>query len=332
MSRVDLHPEDLLSGADGEGTLTADDRARLEEHLASCDACAFERAAVRDFAAALEREEGGDRALADEALAGALEELRWRALPVRGSRGRAGAGRMSRVLLVAAVALAAGVAAAAGTWYAISMTRRGGTAAHAAPIADASSAVASTDAAAHGPAQAPPRGPGAPQPAIGTPEPAVAPPPPAPIAPDVSAASHPHPRPPQRPVEPPVSPGETAQAIFARANTARRVGDYEAAARAYDELGRRFPGSREEVLSRATLGTLLLQVLGQPQRALGLFDSYLAAAPGGALVEEALVGRAVALGRLGRNAEERAAWEVLLAQFPASSQADRARQRLEELQ
>jgi TolA-binding protein len=126
-------------------------------------------------------------------------------------------------------------------------------------------------------------------------------------------------------------PGETAEVLLVRADTARRIGDIEAASRAYDELGRRFPGSREEVLSRATYGTLLLEVLGLPQRALGLFDSYLADAPTGALAEEALVGRAEALGRLGRAARERAAWEELLARFPESGHADRARARLEEL-
>ena len=128
-----------------------------------------------------------------------------------------------------------------------------------------------------------------------------------------------------------VAPGETAADLFARANRARRAGDWGAAVGLYEELGRRFGGSREEVLSRVTFGTLLLEVLRQPQRALGLFERYLEAAPGGSMAEEALVGRAVALGQLGRDARERAAWETLLERFPGSAHAERARRRLDEL-
>jgi DNA-directed RNA polymerase specialized sigma24 family protein/TolA-binding protein len=345
MRRVDLHPEELLDAEREAREPTAHDRARLDEHLAACEACTFERAAVKDFAAALGREEAGDRAAADQALAGAIERLHLRARPGRGVEGRATAGRMSRGLLVAAVIAAASVAGAAGTWFAVALIRSSESAEPPAPAAKpAGPATAPAAPAAVPPAPTSPEPRGrsprharaplppdvsAPPPVVPGLPPVVAPDPP-PAVPANPAAMHPPRRPPSPP-EPAVSLGDTAPTLFTRANAARRVGDFEAAVEAYEELARRYPGSREEVLSRATFGTLALNVLGAPQRALGLFDAYLATAPDGTLAEEALVGRAEALDDLGRDAEERAAWEELLARFPDSSHGDRARARLEVL-
>ena len=47
---VDVHPEDLFD-REQEGTLTADERRRLDSHTIQCAACAIVRSAVRDFAA-----------------------------------------------------------------------------------------------------------------------------------------------------------------------------------------------------------------------------------------------------------------------------------------
>jgi TolA-binding protein len=85
------------------------------------------------------------------------------------------------------------------------------------------------------------------------------------------------------------------------------------------------------VLARVTVGWLRLERLGDPGGALASFDAYLAASPDGTLAEESLVGRALALMQLGRAVEERAAWETLLARFPDSANAGRARRRLAEL-
>jgi hypothetical protein len=49
------------------------------------------------------------------------------------------------------------------------------------------------------------------------------------------------------------------------------------------------------------------------------------------LREDAVIGKALALGRLRRYAEERRAWKALLEQFPASAYAERARARVLEL-
>jgi TolA-binding protein len=120
----------------------------------------------------------------------------------------------------------------------------------------------------------------------------------------------------------------SAAELFARANLLRRRDEVSEAAAVYRELQRSFPGSAEELLSRVVLGRLLLDRLGEPTAAIVQFDSYLAGASQGSLREEALVGRAVALGRLGRVTEERHAWNALLDAFPRSTSAARARARI----
>ena len=122
----------------------------------------------------------------------------------------------------------------------------------------------------------------------------------------------------------------TADALFADANRARRAGDYPRALRRYAELRRAYPGSRQEMTARVVVGDLQLEE-GPARDALANFDSYLAADPDGTLSEEARVGRAVALMRLGRRDEEREAWSQLLRVHPNSVQGARARRRLAEL-
>jgi hypothetical protein len=140
----------------------------------------------------------------------------------------------------------------------------------------------------------------------------AAPPPPEPpggAAPSSSAAS------------------ESAASLFARANEARRQGSRPRALALYRELQRRHPGSPEARLSQAIVGRVLLEE--DPKAALDAYDAYLE--EGGDLAEEALVGRAQAQQRLGDVAGERAAWQALLARFPGSLHAARARARLAEL-
>jgi TolA-binding protein len=120
----------------------------------------------------------------------------------------------------------------------------------------------------------------------------------------------------------------SAAELFARANLLRRRDEVTEAAGVYRELQRSFPGSAEELLSRVVLGRLLLDRLGDSKAALAQFESYLAGASQGSLREEALVGRAVALGRLGRATDERNAWNALLDAFPRSTSAARARARI----
>jgi TolA-binding protein len=126
------------------------------------------------------------------------------------------------------------------------------------------------------------------------------------------------------------TPRPSADALFADANRARRMSDYGLALRRYADLRRAYPGTREEITARVVVGQLML-AQGSSREALARFDSYLAASPEGTLAEEARVGRALALMRLGRRDEEREAWGQLLRNHPGSVQGVRARSRLGEL-
>jgi TolA-binding protein len=120
----------------------------------------------------------------------------------------------------------------------------------------------------------------------------------------------------------------TAGELFASATRARRDKNDAEAIRLYRELQRRYPDSRESQASRVVLGQLLLDRT-DPEKALGEFDRYLGDGGTGTVTEEALVGRALALEKLGRREEERAAWRELLAKFPSSVHAAQARARLQ---
>lgn len=119
----------------------------------------------------------------------------------------------------------------------------------------------------------------------------------------------------------------TAAELFASATRARHDKKDDEAIRLYRELQRRYPDSREAKASRVVLGQLLLDRT-DPNQALGEFDRYLDGGAKGTVTEEALVGRATALEKLGKKAQERAAWQELLAKFPNSVHAARAKQRI----
>jgi TolA-binding protein len=147
-----------------------------------------------------------------------------------------------------------------------------------------------------------------------------------------AAASSPEPaQEPARPAAPAAVESASASELFSRANQARRDGKVTEAVRLYRALQERFSGTSEELVSRVTLGRLLLDRLGDSRGALVQFNSYLASPGGGALREEAMVGRALSLGRMGRSAEERAAWKALLDTWPKSTHQKRAQARLAEL-
>jgi TolA-binding protein len=121
----------------------------------------------------------------------------------------------------------------------------------------------------------------------------------------------------------------TAATLFRDARAARRQGELATARSLYAELQASFPESAEARVSRVALGKLLLMA-GDGAAAERQFRLYLAGS-GGDLIEEALLGRAEALGRLGRSGEERRVWQELGARYPSSVYAERARKRLDEL-
>jgi TolA-binding protein len=123
---------------------------------------------------------------------------------------------------------------------------------------------------------------------------------------------------------------QEAGALFSDANAARRAGELGRARRLYAALIAEHPSSDEAGLSRVSLGKLLLAA-GEAKAAEREFRRYLESG-GGQLSEEALVGQAQSLGRLGRADDERGAWERLLQAHPSSVYAVQARQRLEAIE
>ena len=123
-------------------------------------------------------------------------------------------------------------------------------------------------------------------------------------------------------------PMNDASSVFSAAAAARRASDFGRARSLYLRLEREFPASSEAQLARVSLGKVLL-TMGRAAEAERQFALYLGS--GGSLTEEALLGRAQSLARLGRQAEEQRVWEALLHDFPSSVYAGTARQRLSAL-
>jgi outer membrane protein assembly factor BamD (BamD/ComL family) len=125
-----------------------------------------------------------------------------------------------------------------------------------------------------------------------------------------------------------VKPPDSASSLFEEASAARRRGRMLEAAGLYRDLEARFPASPEARLSIAVVARMELD-LGEAAAAASGFGAYLATGDR-ALREEAMAGRAIALGRLGRTSDEVAAWRELLRAYPGSSYANVARTRLEQ--
>jgi len=119
----------------------------------------------------------------------------------------------------------------------------------------------------------------------------------------------------------------SAAAQFAKANRLRKAGHTRAAIAAYRRLQRQHPNSSEARLSRVVLGRILLQQ-GAEDAAQRQFAGYVGNDSGGSLTEEALFGQATALRMSGKTAEERRVYQQLIARFPQSIYAERARERL----
>jgi TolA-binding protein len=121
----------------------------------------------------------------------------------------------------------------------------------------------------------------------------------------------------------------TPATLFEQASAARRAGDYGRSSALFTELQGRFPRSPEAHLAEISLGKLLL-ASGRTERALMHFRRYLDSG-GGPLGEEALVGSAESLMRLGWTADERRAWQELLEKYPTSVHAARASSRVRQI-
>jgi tetratricopeptide (TPR) repeat protein len=292
---ADEHPEDLLDRA-RQGGLPSAEQTTLEHHLAQCAVCAVQLSLAPRF----ERElapQPRDELLYQRAAERAIQRLQQS--PVRGRR-RA-LPRWSRWAAAAAL-LVVGVTGAAAVVSRRIWTRP--LALTPAPIAARPVPAAAIRAVEPAPVEAPPAPPEAP---------------PAKAASAMSRAPH---------------PAVTAATLFELGEGLRREGRVGAAISTYRRLQATFPATAEAHLSFALAGQLLLKQ-GRPGEALAAFDRHLRSGDQsddvGGVREEALAGRADALEQLHRGSEAAVAWKVLLARYPRSVYADKARARLEQL-
>jgi tetratricopeptide (TPR) repeat protein len=123
----------------------------------------------------------------------------------------------------------------------------------------------------------------------------------------------------------------TASELLTRAQEQRAARNVRGAAATYERLIQSYPGSAEAHASLVSLGTIQLDRLGKPGRALRLFDRYLARSRRGTLAQEAAYGRARALRALGRRQAEIDGLKQFLETYPGAVQAGLARQRLTEI-
>jgi hypothetical protein len=116
---------------------------------------------------------------------------------------------------------------------------------------------------------------------------------------------------------------------LAQANLMRQNGRWKEAEVAYLASAKRFAAASEAEVASLAAAALRLEHLADPQGALSLYESV---ARGGRLNVEALYGVARSQRLLGNQPAEQAALSKVIEQAPQSLQADRARQRLMQLQ
>jgi len=353
MTSPELHPDDLLDKEAREG-LSAPEQAKLDEHLRLCAVCRFERDARDDFRAEFEAE--ARRSKNPSIPQVPVEKSEAPAPSSAPTSRRRALGRVRWLPLLAAAILVAGGAAAEWAVHASNETAPVPGAVESANEPAPSSEPRDHRRTAAVPSPSPSPLASEPLAPTASEEPISPPPAPSHAAPErrvhlESAPPATHPREAQSAAHPPAvlstsavaaeiapppsatqeevrppPPPATAASLLSNANEARKRGAYDEALRDYDDLSQRFPGSPEATLALAISGRLLLD-RGDATYALRRFDAYLASGSG-ALREEAMLGRALALQRLGRAGEEAAAWRALLDAFPRSVHAARARARL----
>jgi TolA-binding protein len=339
MSSPELHPDDLLDKED-RGALSSDEHSRLVDHLALCSVCRFERQVRSDFRGEFESAaRRAKMATAPVALAPTVKTVAPTLTEQRAAIPRRRMLTRPRFFALLAAALLTATAAAAeftsfglggieiGTSpsssdlgdvreapSALGSSRRPGTtsafdaaiSSAVPPVVEATLPSPSSDPSARAAR------------IVAMSSRNVAALVPSPLAPP-PAASAPE----------PLTPPRDAATLFAEAGDARRRGSYDDALRLYGDLSREHPSSAEGLAAHAILGRLLLD-RGNYPGALAHFDTYLKSGVP-FLREESLLGRAVSLQHMGNAPSESAAWSALLAEFPRSVHAARARTRLSEL-
>jgi ferric-dicitrate binding protein FerR (iron transport regulator) len=122
--------------------------------------------------------------------------------------------------------------------------------------------------------------------------------------------------------------GHTPESMIKLAQAYRSRRMFSAAARTYERLVAKFPGSPSAANALVSLGQLELTALGDPASALERFDAYLDRSPSGPLAAEARVGRVRALARLGRVSQLESAARDYLSVHPSGRAAAEMHRRL----
>lgn len=117
----------------------------------------------------------------------------------------------------------------------------------------------------------------------------------------------------------------SSEDLAALADAARYVGSDDLARRTLLAQRQRFAGSARAAQASFLLGRLEDESMGSAARAIGWYDRYLAEAPHGAYVSEALGRKMVALEGAHRRAEAKAMATDYLHRFPTGSYAHAAR-------
>jgi len=310
MNAIANCPDDLLVRArQGRGGLSLVEQQRLESHLSGCGLCRM-AASLGDSLGRSSSPDVEDVAMAERLIAHLLSpvavgERRLRAPAPTPSRARGFRSRRRRLVdarmaVAAALLLLIAGGASAAWWRYVPSWRR--------PSPELRQPEPAVQA---GPKRRRAASHAVREPA---PEPEVTPAPPAIVEPPAAAAVRVRP---------------AAAELFRQANQERRAGRFDRAIASYRTLQRAQPRTQEATLSYLSMGELYLE-RDQPEAALAAYDGYLNTGDV-ALAEEALVGKASALERLGRVAAERAVWVTLLARHPQSDYRWRAQQRLDQL-
>lgn len=282
------HPEEALDRI-SNGTASAQDKAAVNEHVATCRVCALQLRVAGAKEVPGTARAAFDARQNDRVVSLAIQKVG------RKKPALVALARRPRVLFAAAcLLLMAGAAGAA--WMVRDAHRPSSPPGLVGSAAPAVSSLPLRTAAAVE---------------------IVPPPMPLPAAPESAVAERAAVKPP--PAEP------TASALFEQGTALRAQNKRAAAILVFEKLQRAYPESRESRLSYALVGTLLLEQR-RPAEALAQFDRHLAVR--GAADQEALAGRASAYQQMGRGADEAKAWRRLLAAHPDSIYATRATQRL----
>ncbi len=347
MTVVGLHPEELFDKLI-EGELTPSERERLMAHLEGCEVCRFEHAARADFQAEALMLAPGDPPALLPVRAPARQPL-----PTPRRRSRLLVWGLAAAALISASGALASAMTGKAPWSALSITLTRSpeskqAVARTTPAERATTTIVTPPAAVAS----------EPAPASGAAVAASAMvdevPPIVPLSAALRSGATPHAHSASSTRKEPTRKEPSGSALvasavngssddtaarekeplsagklFAEANQARRAGDIGRASGLYHLLQDQFPGSSEAQLSRVTLSLLLLDS-GDAQGALVGFERYLAGASSG-LEAEALVGRARALGRLGRRDLEAKAWQEVQRKYPSSIYGRQAGERLSAL-